>query len=884
MRKILLFPLNLKGKTSSLIEKIREENLIDDFTYITSNFCKVKDFKINYFNKFKNSSLPPSFTLKSLAKKIIEERSNKKIITGIEKYLILLQIIKEGKNEIAYTDEGFARIVSNFIKELKISLGSELEIQELKKEILNYDFKFDNCKKNIEIALDVFSKYQNYLEEKNLIDEEDIYFFASKILEKGDFKNVIFENILEIPKYQREFLSGIIDLSENVIFSYFKISDFSPDTQEFILKDTLNFLNEIGKWENEEMEGERYNPEIVCFNFSNMEEEVKGIVELIYEESKKNKGITLNDFIITCPDILSYREHIKRIFSRFNIPVEIIPGYTLIKEVSISSIFEFLTFSETYDWTSLMNILTSPYFTEFDREKVYEFSKKAREIYKNKGFYRDDFEKFEDKNIKKIKDCLKLIPDERAKLKEWKNIVKKIIEETGWSPPDIEVKIEFERIIEKLNSDYFLSKEGFINLMNKIFEMVEVEEGKGYGIRVSGIIEGLGIEKKICFFCGATDKNFPNAPKFEEFFLPDNLKRKIGLEFFEKRVARDRSDFYRIKNEHEKLIFTYPSKVDEELQMKSIFIFDIPEEQIYKKIFFMPPRELFKIEIDFEKFKKKYVKNKKLEIDITYLEELLRCPLEFYLERVEEIKPYRIPSIKEVLSLWGDIIHKSFQKTFEDEKNKPIENGKMKQYREKFEYFINEGIREAIEEEKISVIYSKILELRKDEIIKKFENIIEKHEGRIFLDFEKKIEFEIENLKLKGKVDIIEKYDERKLAIIDIKTGTSLRPSYTDTDFFKGNNIQLPLYIWVYANQYKFPYENLLGIIWYFNFLEDDKNIEKPYDFTKTGRYNYKYLHKIEEYLNQIAERIINEKFSFIPENGKCEYFCEYKEGCVYAE
>lgn len=186
MRKILLFPLNLKGKTSSLIEKIREENLIDDFTYITSNFCKVKDFKINYFNKFKNSSLPPSFTLKSLAKKIIEERSNKKIITGIEKYLILLQIIKEGKNEIAYTDEGFARIVSNFIKELKISLGSELEIQKLKDEILNYDFKFDNCKKNIEIALDVFSKYQNYLEEKNLIDEEDIYFFASKILEKGD--------------------------------------------------------------------------------------------------------------------------------------------------------------------------------------------------------------------------------------------------------------------------------------------------------------------------------------------------------------------------------------------------------------------------------------------------------------------------------------------------------------------------------------------------------------------------------------------------------------------------------------------------------------------------------------------------------------------------
>ncbi|MCM8818357.1 MAG: PD-(D/E)XK nuclease family protein [Candidatus Omnitrophica bacterium] len=885
MKKFFLLPLNLKNKTEFLIEKTKEVSSQNNFIYITSNFCKVQDFKLKFYKFFKNFSLPLTFTLKSLAIKIIDEKSNKRIISDIEKYLILLEIMKKEKDQFFYPEEWFAKIISNFIKELKISLGNNFEISEIGKIVTNYPWKFERSKINIEKSLYIFEIYQEHLNKNNLIDMEDIYSESSKLLKKNEYNNIIFENILEIPVYQRSFVSSLIKNSENTFIFYLNPNFFSPDTQELIIKDTLNFLNTIENWEKEEVSGNTYNTELKCFNFPTAEEEIKGIKNLIEEELKKNENITFNDFIITCPDILRYRNHIKRIFSRFDIPVEIIPGYSLIKEPSIVSLFEFLKFEETYDWTSLMNILTAPYFIKFNRETTKKFSEYTREKYENIGFFKDDFYKFNDDNINKIKKCIQVIKNGKRKLDDWKNIVKKIIEETGWSPSEVEVKIEFEKILEKLRGNYYLTKESFINLISKILEMVDVEEGKGMGIRISGIIESLGIEKKVCFVCGTTEKNFPNALKIEEFFIPEKLKKEIGLEYFEKRIARDRGDFYRIKNEHEKVIFTYPSKVEEEQQMKSILIFNIDDTQAAERQYiYIKPKELFDVKFDIEKFKNKFMKNGVLEINVTDLEIFLQCPYKFYLKKVEEIEPYKIPEVEEAPDIWGNIIHESFKNTFENEKDIPIKEDKIKDYREKFEYYIIQSINKYLKDNKISRMLGDIFKLRYPEIINKFEEVIKRHIGNSFIGFEEKIETKSGKFKLKGKVDIIEKTNKNHIFIIDIKTGTSINFSYTKHDFFNNHNIQVPLYVWMYSKQNNKKFEDVKGIIWNFSFLEDKKNIEKIFDFTKsTGKYDYRYLDEIEDYLNQISEKIIKGENSFIPEN-ECIYFCEYKEMCIYGK
>ncbi|MCM8833313.1 MAG: hypothetical protein NC816_05285, partial [Candidatus Omnitrophica bacterium] len=154
MKKIFLSPLNLKNKTKFLLYQIKELNLDTNFVYITSNFYKIQDFKINFYDYFKDSPLPPTFTLKSLALKIIENMINKRVITDIEKMLIILEIIKGENKEIpSYTHEGFAKMILNFIKELKIN-STTLKLEEIKKTILNFPWRYENNKKNIEFALE----------------------------------------------------------------------------------------------------------------------------------------------------------------------------------------------------------------------------------------------------------------------------------------------------------------------------------------------------------------------------------------------------------------------------------------------------------------------------------------------------------------------------------------------------------------------------------------------------------------------------------------------------------------------------------------------------------------------------------------------------------
>ncbi|MCM8802398.1 MAG: PD-(D/E)XK nuclease family protein [Candidatus Omnitrophica bacterium] len=884
MKKIFLMPLNLKNKTKFLLSQVKKLNLTENFIYITSNFYKVQDFKINFYNYFKDSPLPPTFTLKSLTLKIIEERSNKRVINDIEKLLIILEIIKKENGEIpSYTHEGFAKMILNFIKEFKINSTTFVKLEEIRNTILNFSWKYENNRKNIEFALRIYEKYQEYLYKKNLIDLEDIYNEATGI--NLNFKNIIFENIVEIPKYQRNFICNLINSAETVIFSYYKPEFFSIDTQQLIINETIDFLKNMTDWEIEEIDGDKYQPEIECFNFTTKEEEIKGIINLIKIEVEKRK-INLDDFLITCPNILNYRNYIKRIFSRFNLPVELIPGYSFILEPSISPIFEFFIFPETYKWNILMNILTSPYFSKIDKKGVEEFSKFTRENYEKIGFYKDDFEKLHDENIEIIKKCLDLIK-EKMTLSEWREVLKNILEITGWHPSEIEIEIEFKKLLEKLVGLYSLSRKEFINLFTKLLEMVEIEEGKGEGIRVSGVIESLGIEKKICFFCGATEENFPNAPKTEELLLPDRLKKDLGLDYFEKKIARDRSDFYRIKNEHEKIIFTFPSKVEDQLQMKSIFIFDIPTKEELTKEFLIVPKELFRIKIDFEKFKEEYIKNNKLIIGVTDLELLLSCPYRFYLENVKKIKPYRIPEIKEAPDIFGKIIHESFRETFQNEKGKIINPQKIKEYKDKFEFLINKKTDQYLEKKEISNIYRNIVRIRQSEILNTFEKIIENFCGTTLLDFEMNINFEdekiVKNLILKGRIDILAKINN-KLTIIDLKTSTSWYCSYTEKDFFERGNIQIPLYVWIYSKQNKISYKDLQAFVWNFSFIkkgEEDKIIFN-YDFSKP---KFNYMEKIEGYLKDLTKELLEENFSFPPTKDESEcFFCDYKELCVYGE
>jgi len=537
-----------------------------------------------------------------------------------------------------------------------------------------------------------------------------------------------------------------------------------------------------------------------------------------------------------------------------------------------------LTFVQSYDWKTLMSILTSPYFKNIKLKDVKKFSSYTREKYEGIGFTEDDFIKNNNPAVMVIKECAEILDVKIDTVKNWGERLLKVSEKLKWEVPDVEVKNKFYKVVEGLNQDFYVSSSEFLNILKKALQFEEVEQARGEGLRISGVIESTGIEKKISFVPGVTEENFPNAPKLQEIFIPDRLKEGMGLSDYKLRIARDRLDMHRIINENEKVIFTYPSKIEGRNQMKSIFLFNFPDKTISGDIADYKTGEIFKFNFSMDKFYRKFLISKegknKIKMGVTQLEKFLKCPYKFYLELVEEIKPYKAPEIEESSRIWGNMIHQIMKEIFKEFEGKIFKKEDVKDVVKTFAEKIEKGI---LESKEISSFYKDIMRIRAKEVIAKFERIIEKHTGNKIVSVEKEIIYEGKNFILKGIIDRIEE-NENGIYIIDIKTGTSSLPSFTENDFFNKGNIQIPSYMWMYKNKFKIEKE-IYGAIWNFSFkeFESKKMEEKIYE---QKRRKIDYFDCVGEFFENIFEKMIKGEIDFQPEENQSCFYCEYKTQC----
>jgi len=874
MKKLIIFPFSFHGKTEFVLK-----NCLDVETlFIYPNFSKIKEVKKLYSKIVKNCLLPEIKTVKSLALQIIEENSERKIVNELQRYLIILKLIKESGRYEGISIIGIGEGINNLIKDIKTSFEEEADYEKLKDYVEKYPWKFEKNKEDLLFAIEIIKKYQNYLEEENLLDIDDIYREAEKYIEEIEGKRLIIENFYEILPSQRSFFASLIKHFSDVIFTFSYDENISPDVKEMILDKTLNFIKNVERWELVEVKCEKRNLDIECYNFPSQDEEVKGIVKLIGKYLKENPSLKLDDFSIICPDMPGYRETISRIFKRYEIPSELIPGFALNNEPGIISLLEILIFVQSYDWKTLMSILTSPYFKNIKLKDVKRFSSYTREKYEGIGFTEDDFKKNNNPALIPVKECAEILDVKIDTVKNWGERLLKVSEKLKWEVPDVEVKNKFYKVVEGLNQDFYVSSSEFLNILKKALQFEEVEQARGEGLRISGVIESTGIEKKISFVPGVTEENFPNAPKLQEIFIPDRLKEEMGLSDYKLRIARDRLDMHRIINENEKVIFTYPSKIEGRNQMKSIFLFNFPDKTISGDIADYKTGEIFKFNFSMDKFYRKFLISKegknKIKMGVTQLEKFLKCPYKFYLELVEEIKPYKAPEIEESSRIWGNMIHQIMKEIFKEFEGKIFKEENVKDVVKTFAEKIEKGI---LESKEISSFYKDIMRIRAKEVIAKFERIIEKHTGNKIVSVEKEIIHKGKNFILKGIIDRIEE-NENGIYIIDIKTGTSSLPSFTENDFFNKGNIQIPSYMWMYKNKFKIEKE-IYGAIWNFSFkeFESKKMEEKIYE---QKRRKIDYFDCVGEFFENIFEKMIKGEIDFQPEENQSCFYCEYKTQC----
>ncbi|HOV22287.1 MAG TPA: PD-(D/E)XK nuclease family protein [bacterium] len=868
MKKLIIFPFSYRGKLEYILKNFIKEE--EKTILIYSNFSKIKEVKKLYSNFLQKNLLPEILTIKTLACQLVEENSEKDIVDELERFTIILKIINKAGKLQDISIAGMGEGINNLIKDLKTSFEITPDYEIILKEINNYPWRFEKNKNDLLFAFNVIRTYENYLKEKNLIDIDDLYKEGEKYISQIKKERLIIENFYEILPSQKNFFSSLINYFPDVIFSFSYDENVSPDVKELILDKTLSFIKNITDWEIIKMETEENKSEVECYNFPSQDEEIKGIVKLISENFKKNKSLTIDDFSITCPDMLGYRDTIERIFNRYGIPSEMVPGYTLNNEPSIISLLDILIFIQTYDWKTLMGVLSSPYFKKINFEDFKKFSSYTRDNYEGIGFTKENFYKSNNTAVLLIKECVEIIKARENTLDNWVKNLLKIMEKLGWQPQNSEIERKFKEVLGYMKGDFSLTSSQFLNILKKCLEFKEIEESRGDGLRVSGVIESTGMEKKISFISGATEENIPNAPKLLEIFLPDKLKGKIGISDYKLRIARDRLDIHRLLNENEKVIFTYPSKIEGRNQMKSIFLMNFDEKTIYEKEINSSQTKIFNFGFSNEKFYEKYLKNGKIEIGVTSLEEFLKCKYRFYLKNVENIKPYIIPEIEEVPEIWGKMVHTIMENIFNIYKGKILSGKFIEDVVKQFKSQLFSEIKNYTNSE-ISEFYRDIMKIRAKEVVEKFKKIIVNHIGNKLLELEFEIPYEGPTYILKGKIDRIEENNDG-LYIIDIKTGTSLPPSYTENDFEKNKNIQIPAYIWMFKNKFNLK-KDVYGAIWNFSFKEDDKNKEEK-------KYNLTYIDRMDEYFNNIFDEIIKGKINFQPEENPSCFYCEFKTQC----
>jgi CRISPR/Cas system-associated exonuclease Cas4 (RecB family) len=883
MKKLIIFPFDFINKTDYIINKFlfSENNNFSSVLYLTSKQTKIEDFKFHLWKiKQKPLILPQCFTLKSFAAKIVEENSSYKIINSIEEFFIIYQLL-ENYNEIYKLNEinpiSFTEKLIGFIKDIKIS-HSQIDHQFYKKEISQYPWKYPQNKDMVMFALDILEKYQDYLSKNFLADENDLYKISSENIITSEYQTLLIDGLYEILPNQKKFFQTIINLIDNIIFVYYYDENISIDSKEMILKKNLDIIKSFTQWDIETLAESKKETKIFTLMCPSPEEEVKNIAENIY--NLLSEGKNPEDILILFPSMPSYRPLVQRIFQRENLLFKLTPGYSLDQDISIISIFSLFDYIESSDWEIIMNIFFNPFFN-FDKKEAEKFSEESRKFFENVGFFPDKKWLTKWKNYRKLQTAVKGFFKNSFTLKGWIEELKYSLKQVNWKPFDNEVGEDFFKILKYMEKDIIATRKEFIFILRNLFNMFEIEKSKGSGIRVMGVLDSSAIEAKYIFFGGATSEDLPMCQKTDEFFIPDTLREKLGFNYFNLMVARERLDLYRLKKENRQIIFSYPVKVNGEKKTKSIMLYNYPEQiSVLKNIYFIKGKNIFDISFDKEKFKKKFFKDGHFQFNVTDMDKIARCPYKFYIENVEEITIYKEPSVEEIPMIWGNIIHKSLEDITKPYTGKIIDNVIIKEWKESFEemcmFYITHPEKINSQVFQISPIVQKFLNLRISSVVNTFEKIINSHTGHTIYAVEEKVTLLKENILFKAKFDRIEQTTEF-VEIIDIKTGNipnvkkRLQQPEDFTSIFKIGNLQIPLYYMISLENFK---KDINIFVWALNF-DETKSKEKLYNFDKD------FITLFEKYLSKFSESLYNETFSFYPLDEESCYNCQFKEFCI---
>lgn len=780
--------------------------------YICPNSFIITEAERDFHNYLKRPAYIPFQTasLKQFAERILHEKSGGHIISDRIRPLIIGEILSE-KNA------GYTNLLADLFRKLKHYMPGK-ELSEIRDKTISLIFE-EKAAKRAADAIESLIMYEDCINKKDLIDSEEVLKMSTPIIEESkEMPIVAIDGFFDPTLFELEVIMALIEKAEKTFLLADSSSGICQSLSDYKGFSIIKLDSKIRR------ENSPYS------FYPSIEEEVESIAKA--SKAMLLEGTNPWDIVVTFPDIRKYAPIMKRVFAKHGIPLSI-EEQDLSCSSPVIALESLLTCIEedypSYDFLALLTSHSFPEVHPLIKEWAVAYSYRAG-IIKGKESWLSiketllnsmtekvtDEEKARIEHIQnEIRDIIGLIENVKRKktLPGFLDALEEVFRRLGFSgnPAHSEITDMIGAQFDELRQFHkicgetpnFESRPAAL-LRNLLKDMKAFSKRDG-GVRLIPFELAAGVESEALFFGGAVEGDLPARPVIDPI-LPEKVKKELGLPHLEYYISRQKRYFNMIL--HSCRIEPYiscPSAEGDNLLLASPFLdWDSVSPSSTPNIF--SEEEIYIMEgmRGNHKVRSEVSLGKNPDIgpyfrgyiSVTDIDSYRRCPRRFYIEKVLNMTAEEPPKFEVEARMWGSLAHKTMEHLFRDG---DIDIDGMDKR-------LFEGLALALKRFPVGDFWSKVAH----DIFRRLLPELKAREKDIRADgftpfqVEKKVAAEPGSLKIKGKIDRIDKkkgqgsgvkgeggFSGNTVILLDYKTGTSDKDS-----------LQLPLYaaIWKKEN------------------------------------------------------------------------------------
>lgn len=586
-------------------------------------------------------------------------------------------------------------------------------------------------------------------------------------------------NILSFTKYYKN--SEVVVLNKNyrssqkiLDLSYKLIQHNNPNRLEISQKIDKKLISQI----------EVKNSEVEFFYEDNAEKEAMKVSQII-QDLIKNDKYNFSDFAILVR-ANNHADYFTKELEKNNLPHQVLGTTKLFNQKEVSQIVNFLKFiSDLEDSNSLYSVLSIKYFDiqQKDLIKILSFAKKNNKISLYEALEKIDQINVADLTKNQVKNFLKIVEKTLTNLNDKRpsqiiydflydsNLIKNYLDPQNelqlYQAENIKLFFDKVKNFEMENSENnIFDFVNWIDLQIEFGDSPMAQEQSLYdedSIKILTVHSSKGLEFKVVFVVNLVALRFPSIDREEK--IPIDLSL-IKENYFEENINEERRLMYvALTRAKEKLYLTAAKNYGGKgIKKVSQFILELFPE-------------------DFDKFSKSIEKNSVLNFDVldnkksiniknkykvdtlsfSKIDEFEKCPLHYKLKYILNIPTKKSPSL-----VLGNSIHEALNNFYLNVKNNAYKKISEKNLLHEFEKsWINESFENKIHAQ---AMYKKGEEM----LVNYFNNYFNFENLPSLLEIPFKIPLHKKNqslLKIVGKMDRVDVFENGDIEIIDYKTG-----------------------------------------------------------------------------------------------------------------